>query len=70
MRFVHTFGLMPKPNRFTSNLSNAQKVAVNGQDFVGVSPKRFKQLKLLLSQGRIVLMTKAEKAALRAEGLI
>lgn len=61
---------MPKPNRFTSNLSNAHKVAVNKQDFAGVSPKRFKQLKLLLSQGRTVLMTKAEEAALRAEGLI
>lgn len=61
---------MAKQNRFTSNPSKAQKVTVNKQDFDGVSPKRIQQLKQSLAKGRIVLMTKAEKAALRAEGLI
>ena len=61
---------MAKPNRFTSNPSNAQKVTVKKQDFDGASPKRIQQLKQSLAKGSIVLMTKAEKAALRAEGLI
>jgi len=61
---------MARQNRFTSNKSNAQKVTVNKQDFGGVSPERIQQLKQSLAKGRITLMTKAEKAALRAEGLI
>jgi len=61
---------MAKQNRFTSNKSTAQKVTVNKQDFGGVSPERIQQLKQSLAKGRIALKTKAEKAALRAEGLI
>jgi hypothetical protein len=60
---------MAKPNRFTSNTSNAQKVTVSKQDFYGVSPKRIQHLKQSLAKGRIVLTTKAEEAALRAKGL-
>ena len=61
---------MAKPNRFKSNPSTNPKVTVDGQDFYGVAPERLQQIVQWRSEGRTVLMTAAEKALLKAKGLL
>jgi hypothetical protein len=67
---IHPFALMAKPNRFTSDQSRVTSVTVNGQVFTGASHSRILKLEQDLRDGRICLTTEAERAVLKAKGLI